>query len=112
MGQPLEGPVYLRASDSRLPGLAASLEGQVPLDLIGDLDSVQGRLRTTFRGLPDVPLSRVVLTLRGGTRGPFVNTGGLCAGKRRVAVELDGQNGKAHDIDPVVKTDCEQAKRG
>jgi hypothetical protein len=112
LGEPLKGPVYLRASDSKLPDLAASLRGQVDLDLVAQLDSVRGRLRTTFRALPDVPLNKVVLALRGGERGSFVNTGGLCASRRRATVELDGQNGREHDIDPVVKTNCRRARRG
>jgi hypothetical protein len=106
LDRPLEGPVYLRASDTQLPGLAAALHGQVDVDISGRVDSVRGRLRTTFQALPDVPLTRVVLTLRGGRRGLLVNTGGLCARERRAAVELDAQNGKVHDPSPVVKTDC------
>jgi hypothetical protein len=103
---PLQGPVYLRASAGRLPDLAASLSGQVALALAGRINSVHGRLRTAFRALPDAPLSKVVLTLRGGRRGLLVNTGGLCSRQHRASAELVGQNGKVDDAGPVVKASC------
>jgi hypothetical protein len=106
LDRPLQGPVYLRASNGRLPDLAASLRGQVDLALVGQVDSVHGRLRTNFRSLPDAPLSKVVLTLRGGRRGLLVNTGGLCSRKRRASAELVAQNGKVHDAGPVLRTSC------
>ena len=106
LDKPLEGPVYLRASGTKLPDLAASLDGQIQLDLIGRVDSVRGRLRNTFQALPDAPLSRVVLTLKGGRKGLLVNTGGLCARKHRAGASLAGQNGKLYDLSPIVKTDC------
>jgi hypothetical protein len=103
---PLEGPVYLRSSRHKLPDLAASLEGQVQLDLIGRIDSVDGRLRNTFSALPDVPLSKVVVTLKGGRKGLIANTGRLCARKPRASASFYAHNLKTREIDPVVKTDC------
>jgi hypothetical protein len=106
LDHPLEGPIYLRASKHRLPDLAASLGDQVQVDLVGGVDSVDGRLRDTFQGLPDTPLSKVILTMQGGKRGLLVNTGGLCVRPRRVTASLSAQNGKRHDISTEVKTDC------
>lgn len=106
LDRPLEGPVYLRASHAKLPDLAASLGGRFHLDLVSSVDSVRGRLRIKLQGLPDVPLSKVVLTMRGGRRGLLVNTGGLCASAHRAVANFKGQNGKRHEISPVVKTDC------
>jgi hypothetical protein len=106
LGRPLEGPVYLRASDDRLPGLAISLHGQVDLTLSGRIDSVHGRLRNTFQALPDVPLSKVVLTMRGGNRGLLVNSGGLCARHRHVGASFIAQNAKTHESHPLVRTAC------
>jgi hypothetical protein len=108
LGRPLEGPLYLRESKARLPGLAVALDGQVRLDLTGRVDSVHGRLRTTIAPLPDLPLRRVVLTLKSGKRGLLVNTGGLCARERRAAASFIAQSGKRHYAGPVVKTDCRQ----
>jgi hypothetical protein len=104
--RPLQGPVYLRASNHRLPDLAASLNGQVHLDLIGRIDSVDGRLRNTFQGLPDAPLSRVVVTMRGGRRGLLVNSGHFCARRPRAGVAFLAQNGKVRELDPLARGDC------
>jgi hypothetical protein len=79
----------------------------VELDLTARVDSVHGRLRNTFRALPDVPLSKVVLTMEGGRRGLLVNTGGACAREHRIGASFGGQNGKTHDVHPLVKTDCD-----
>jgi hypothetical protein len=106
LDRPLEGPVYLRESSRRLPSMVASLDGQFDLDLTARIDSPRGRLRTSFRAIPDVPLTKLALTMRGGRKGLLANTGGLCARQRRVDVGFTGQNGKIRDIDPVMKTDC------
>ena len=68
LDRPLEGPLYLRSNDGqrRLPDLVASLGGESHLDLVAHTSSVHGLLRETFVGLPDMPLSRVVLLLHGG----------------------------------------------
>jgi hypothetical protein len=107
LDRPLEGPVYLRSSSHELPDLVAALDGQVQLALAAQVDSVRGRLRTTFEEIPDVPLHKLTLTMRGGSRGLFANSGGLCAGQRRhVGVTLVGHNGKRRHLKPVVRTDC------
>jgi hypothetical protein len=108
--RPLRGPVYLRASDHPLPDLAVSLSGQIHLELSGRIDTAGGRIRDTFAALPDVPLSKVVLTMAGGKRGLLVNTGGLCARKPRVSAAFAGQNGKRHDVSPILRTDCGKSR--
>jgi hypothetical protein len=106
LDRPLAGPVYLRSSRGRLPDLVASLGGRMQLDLRAGLDSVDGRLRTTLQGLPDVPLSKVVLTMRGGEKGLLVNTGGVCRRELRGSGSFAAHSGKSHDTHPVVRTDC------
>jgi hypothetical protein len=109
---PLEGPVYLRASDGSLPDLAASLEGQIHLDLTARLSSAGGRLQVALQRLPDVPFSKVVLTMNGGRRGLLVNTGGLCSRRWRARIGFLAQSGKRRQAYPVVRTDCAGAPRG
>jgi hypothetical protein len=106
LDRPLEGPIYLRSSSHRLPDLAASVGGEIDLDLIGRVDSVNGHLRNTFAGLPDTPFSKVVLDMQGGRRGLLVNSGGLCASKPQVQAGLEAQNGKTRHISPRVRADC------
>ena len=72
---PLKGPVYLRSSSHELPDLVVALNGQVDVVLDGRIDSVKGRMRTTFDTVPDVPVYKFVLTMRGGKkRGLLVNS--------------------------------------
>jgi hypothetical protein len=92
---PLKGPVYLRSSSNPLPDLVADLHGQVDIELAGRTDSVNGRIRNTFDTVPDVPVSRFVLTIRGGKKkGLLVNSQNLCARKQFAKLNLTAQNGK------------------
>jgi len=83
LDKPLEGPVYLRSSDNPLPDLVASLRGQVNIDLVGRIDSIGGRIRTTYDTVPDVPVSAFVLTIRGGNRGLLTNSRDQCPRRSR-----------------------------
>lgn len=106
LDEPLAGPVFLRAGPHRLPDLSAALRGEVEMDLVGRLDSVRGRLRGTFQALPDAPLSRAVLTMRGGPRGLFVNTGGFCARQPRVELATLAHNGDSRNLQPRLRGRC------
>jgi hypothetical protein len=92
---PLKGPVYLRSNpEHELPDLVAALHGQVDVELSGVTDTTkQGRLRNTFEAVPDVPVSKFVLTVRGGKRGLLVLTHNICRHKQFSRLELTGQNG-------------------
>jgi hypothetical protein len=94
LGQPLEGPVYLRSSNNPLPDLVAHLEGQVNIDLVGKIDSFRGGIRTTFGHVPDVPVEKFVLTLPGGKHGLLVNSTNLCAKPVKAVIRFTAQNGK------------------
>jgi hypothetical protein len=111
---PLKGPVYLRSSDNLLPDMVASLRGQVDIALAGRIDSVKGRLRTTFDVVPDVPVSKFVLTVRGGKkRGLLVNSSSLCARKYKVIARFRGHNGKKANQRPKLRTPCKKkGKKG
>jgi hypothetical protein len=106
LNEPLQGPVYLRSSDHKLPDLVAALDGQIHLDLPGRIDSPGGRIRTTFWAVPDAPVSKFVLTMQGGKKGLLVNNSELCRAKPRAKTEFSGQNGKRSVSSPLVKTSC------
>jgi hypothetical protein len=131
LDDPLKGPVYLRSSDNLLPDLVAALHGQVDVELAGRTDSVRGRIRNTFDIVPDVPVSKFVLILRGGPRGLLVNsrnqcprkgTGGKGKGARaskaprhrkgpRAIVHFKAQNGKKRNLRVRLRASCGKKRK-
>jgi len=121
LDSPLEGPVYLRSSDNVLPDLVSSLRGQVDVDLVGRIDSVRGRIRTTYDALPDVPVSKFVLTIRGGRRGLLTNSRNQCSRQRhrtrkgrrvpRAVARIGGQNGRRVSRRPKLRRACVSSRR-
>ena len=106
LGKPLEGPVYLRSSSNPLPDLVAALNGQVNIDLVGRIDSAHGGIRTTFETVPDVPVSKFVLTMRGGKRGLLVNSLNLCQAPVKAIVRIKAQNGKKANQRSALRAPC------
>ncbi len=109
LGKPLEGPVYLRSSSNTLPDLVARLKGQVEIALVGRIDTHKGGIRTTFDRVPDVPVSKFVLTLRGGKHGLLVASESLCKPVKAI-VQLKGQNGRKANKRTRVRTPCSHQK--
>jgi hypothetical protein len=106
LDDPIAGPVWLRSSNRKLPDVVMDLRGQINLELVGHVDSVNGRLRTTFSPLPDAPVSLVRFDLLGGQKGLLVNSEGLCGHKKRLTVSMAGQNGDARHSRPRLQAQC------
>ena len=108
LGKPVEGPVYLRSSNNTLPDMVAHLQGQVDIDLVGRIDSFKGGIRTTFDRVPDVPVTKFVMTLPGGKKGLLVNSRSLCAKPVKAIIRIKGQNGKKANSKPKLRTPCKK----
>jgi hypothetical protein len=106
LDQPLEGPVYLRSSNHSLPDLVAALKGQFDIELAGRIDSKNGGIRNTFELVPDAPVTKFVLKMKGGQKSLLVNSRNLCKSVSRADVKMVGQNGKRHSERPVVRNSC------
>ncbi len=112
LDEPLQGPVYFRSNGGvrDIPDIVADLNGQFHVILVGAVDSVgptnKARLRTTFAQVPDAPVSRFVLDLKGGKEGVIENSQNLCAGKRYVKVKLRGQNGQLREFQTLQQVKC------
>ena len=106
LDQPLTGSVYLRSSSNKLPDLVIDLKGQISFTAVARIDSVDGRLRTTFETVPDVPLGTFVLNLQGGAKGLVTNSEGLCGAKKRATVRMTGQNGDVMNSKPKLRVAC------
>jgi hypothetical protein len=110
LDEPLEGPVYLRSSSHNLPDLVFDLHGTIDLEAVARIDSRRGGIRATFSGVPDAPISKVVLRMQGAQKGLIVNSTDLCAGKHRANVRLDGHNGKQATLKPLMRAQCGKSK--
>jgi hypothetical protein len=106
LDEPLSGPVYLRSSNNTLPDLVAALDGQLDIDLVGRIDSHIGGIRTTFSSVPDAPVTKFVLKMKGDEKGLLSNTVDICRSKRKAAVEMDSQNGRFHDFRAPLRAKC------
>jgi hypothetical protein len=114
LSQPLEGQVVLRSSNHTLPDMVAHLKGQVDIDLDGKIDSFKGGIRTTFTGIPDLPVSKFVLVLPGGKHGLLQNSTNLCAKPVKGIVRLTGHNSRRSNRKVKIQTPCKAkgAKKG
>jgi hypothetical protein len=97
LDKPLQGPIYLGVGFGyKLPALVAELNGQLRVLLVGkvDTDAQQG-IRNTFKAVPDAPVSRFELTLKGGKKyGLLENSEDICRKAQKAAVQFNAQNGK------------------
>ncbi len=111
LSEPLTGPVILRANggERELPDLVIALRNsQVDFNLVGFVDSVNGRLRNTFASAPDAPVTSFDIELAGGQKSLIVNSTNLCKKKNRADVSFTGQNGKTFSSKPVLKVKCKK----
>jgi hypothetical protein len=119
LDQPLEGPVYLRTGyGTRLPELAAALNGpQISITLAGTIDSVHkkgtegSQIRNTFALVPDAPVEKFTLELKGGKKGLLVNSTDVCKGTHKALAAFTGQNGKLSEAEPALKAQCGKGKK-
>ena len=108
---PLEGPVYLRSSDHKLPDLVAHLQGQVTIDLVGRIDSHEGGIRTSFEGVPDLPVSRFELNLPGGSHGLLQASRDLCQAPVDAKIMAVAHNSRRANLSaPVLAKGCGSKK--
>ena len=105
LDEPLQGPVYLRSSNHKLPDLVFDLHGLVDIEVATRIDSIRGGVRATVNDIPDAPLSKVVLRMQGGKKGLIVNSRNLCfkPKRNRANSAFTGQNGKQSTIKPVLR---------
>jgi hypothetical protein len=117
---PLEGPVYLRTGyGTKLPELAAALNGpQISITLAGTIDSVHqkgtegSRIRNTFAVVPDAPVEKFTLELKGGKKGLLVNSTDVCKGTHKALAAFTGQNGKLSETEPALTAQCGRGGKG
>jgi hypothetical protein len=108
--EPLEGPVFLRSSNHKLPDLLFALHGLVNIEVDVRIDSSHGGIRATLDDAPDATLSKVVLHMQGAKKGLIINSKNLCGSKNRANVLSTGHNGKQFHTHPLMKAQCGKAR--
>jgi hypothetical protein len=103
LAKPLSGPVYLRSSDHPLPDVVAALGGELDVTLVGRIDSRHGGIRTTFASIPDAPVSKFILKMRGGAKSLLTNSTDICHGHHQATVGMWAQNGRVLSSRPLLE---------
>jgi hypothetical protein len=125
LNRPLAGNVYFVKNvriDKKtgnqirtLPMIIVALRGEIAVNLKGESSTTKsGKLVNTFASVPDAPVTRFNLNIKGGKNGILAVTRtrrsniNLCARpKSHVAeADMDGHNGKRHDRNVRMKTPC------
>jgi len=114
LDQPLRGNVYLRSSTGKLPDLVADLSsGAVRIIVEGHIGPTkQGGVDAFFDELPDQPLERFVMTLRGGKHGLLTNSTDICAAPPFASVSSIAQNNIGAKFNTVLRGTCGGKTKG
>jgi len=112
----LQGNAYLRSSNHQLPDLVVALHGPpsqpIAVNVVGRVDSVKGGIRTSFEGVPDLPVSTFVLNMAGGRKGLLQNSTNICKSANQATAVLEAQNGDAIELTPALRNGkCAKPKR-
>jgi hypothetical protein len=126
LDKPLAGNVYFVKNVRRnprtgaqirtLPMLIVALRGAIDINLKGTSSVKGGRLVNTFATVPDAPVSKFNLNLKGGSNGILTVTGSasgplsLCQGAQTTNVKMNGHNGKTRTFATKLKTPCAKKK--
>ncbi len=112
--EPLVGPVYFVSHGGEaFPSLEVVLQGYgVKVVLVGStFISKTGITSTTFKAVPDNPVSSFELTLPEGKYSALAANGNLCGQKLTMPSDFTGQNGMEADYKTVLSvTGCAKAK--
>jgi hypothetical protein len=111
---PLTGPAYFVSHGGEaFPSLIVVLQGYgTTVDLVGStFISQAGITSSTFKQVPDVPISLFELTLPEGPFSALAANGNLCTSKLTMPTAFVAQNGaEIHETTPVSVTGCAKLK--
>jgi hypothetical protein len=101
-----------------LPTILMALRGEIAINVRSNTGVDGVTLTTTFPNLPDAPISRFRLNLKGGRgKGILVVTRtrrsriDLCDRRQVTESYMNGHNGRKHDRRVRIKTPCGKSKR-
>jgi hypothetical protein len=112
---PLEGPAYFVSHGGEaFPSLIVVLQGYgFTIDLVGStFISKQGITSSTFKTVPDQPVTSFELTLPEGKYSALAANGNLCKSKLKMPTEFVAQNGaQIHESTKIAVTGCPKAHK-
>ncbi|HWJ42454.1 MAG TPA: hypothetical protein VNR67_03380, partial [Solirubrobacterales bacterium] len=108
LDKPLKGKVYFRSNggERELPDIVADVRGALRVTLVGFIDSVKGRVRVRFLGVPDAPVTSFKVNFFAGKRSLIENSENLCKSKPRAEIRLKAQNGREQNTKPLIPAPC------
>ncbi len=109
--RPLQGSISLMPTDKGPPDLMLALDGQLSLTAVGKIRLKGRRAQLVFAGLPDVPVSKLVISLHGGRKGLLVNRRDLCIRRSYFSSRFVSHNGKEESRRSVLSGACGVRKR-
>jgi len=111
LDKPVEGPVYLGTGfGHKLPDLVAELNGQIRVLVHGKVDTDKANgIRNTFEAVPDAPVSKFVLEMKGGPKqGLLVNSENICRKPQTAETAFTAQNGKFLKLATPIANSCKK----
>jgi hypothetical protein len=112
---PLTGPAYFVSNGNEsFPNLIVVLQGYgVTVHLVGDtFISKKGITSSTFKQVPDVPISSFELNLPEGPYSALAANGNLCKAKLSMPTHFTAQNGaELQQNTPITTTGCTKTKK-
>jgi len=112
LSKPLRGAVYLRSAPAhKLPALAIALRGQLAINLVGQIDSVNGGIRTTFDSVPDAPVTKFVLKMKGDDKSLLENSTNICSATHHAQIRIRGHNGRVRRMSSPLQAHCPRHHR-
>jgi hypothetical protein len=114
LDKPVQGNVYLVGGFGyKLPALVAELSGEIRVLLKGKVDSGPNEgIRNTFEAVPDAPVEKFVLEMKGGPKySLLINSENLCKKPQRAIANFTAQNGTVLKTKPLIANDCGKGKK-
>jgi hypothetical protein len=112
----LTGPAYFVShGGAKFPELVVVLQGDgVTVELAGEtFISKAGITSSTFRSVPDVPITRFDLVLPTGAHSALAGNGNFCKGAMYMPTQIKGQNGAVvKQSTKIAVSGCPKPKKG